>query len=208
MLYICVLIIYTFHYFRRTERNTKKNTKIHLFIKRDERNLQKLLFSVLPGFVGEVIPCMDRVTRYVRRLKMKRVEDNSKDTNKVQGIQGASTSNRVISIKFLPSSLIGQIESCPFVNVYVNRIFIKAEDAHTYIHMSMCAPLYLACCNCRFNNEIGLMLMRLPKLVIPENAVSHCEKRIEECELQPVTSTLPWIGSRPIVPSVQQDMCI
>lgn len=52
------------------------------------------------------------------------------------------------------------------------------------------------------------MLMRLPKLVIPENAVAHCEKRIEECELQPVTSTLPWIGSRPIVPSVQQDMCI
>lgn len=137
MLYICVLIIYTFHYFRRTERNTKKNTKIHLFIKRDERNLQKLLFSVLPGFVGKVIPCMDRATRYVRRLKMKRVEDNSKDTNKVQGMQGASTNNRVFSIKFLPSSLIGQIESCLFVNVYVNRIFIKAEDAHTYKHMSV-----------------------------------------------------------------------
>lgn len=42
MLYIFVCIIYSFHYFRRTERNTKpKNTKKkHLFIKRDERNLQ------------------------------------------------------------------------------------------------------------------------------------------------------------------------
>lgn len=114
--------------------------------------------------------------------------------------------NQIFSIKFLPSSLIGQIESCLFVNVYVNRIFIKAGDTHThvrglhrgmYVYVCMCAPLYLVCCNCRYNNEIGLMLMRLSKLVIPENAVSHCEKRIEEHELQPVASTLPWIGSRP-----------
>lgn len=116
---------------------------------------------------------------------------------------------QIFSIKFLPSSLIGQIESCVFVNVYVNRIFIKAGDTHTYICtyvygvcMHVCVPpLYLICCNCRYKNEIGLMLMRLSKLVIPENAVSHCEKRIEEHKLQPVASTLPWIVSRPNGPS-------
>lgn len=134
---MCINYLYIPLFSPNRKKYEKEYKKIHLFIKRDERNLQKLLFSVLPGFVGEVIPCMERVTRYVRRLKLKRVEDNSKDTNKVQGIQGASTSNRVFSIKFLPSSLIGQIESCLFVNVYVNRIFIKVRDAHTYIHMSM-----------------------------------------------------------------------